>query len=64
MLGIKGLNAVEPPLREHHQDQEKCPLNPLSPNSDHRLISPCNIDALSMREVMRIQDMIIKDELC
>ena len=39
-------------------------INPLSPDSDHRQISPCNIDALLIREVMRIQDMIIKDELC
>ena len=39
-------------------------FNPLSPNSDHRQISPCNINALSIREIMRIQDMIIKDELC
>ena len=37
-------------------------LNPLSPKSDQHQISPCNIDALSNRMVMRITDMITQDE--
>ena len=32
-------------------------LNPLSPNSDHHRISPCNINAYSTTEAMRIKDM-------
>ena len=38
------------------------PLNPLSPNSDQHQISPCNINAYSTPEVMRIKDMITQDE--
>ena len=37
-------------------------LNPLSPKSDQHQISPCNINALSNRVVMRIRDMITQDE--
>ena len=37
-------------------------LNPLSPKSDQHHISPCNINALSNRVVMRIRDMITQDE--
>ena len=33
-------------------------LNPLSPKSDQHQISPCNINAYSICEVMRIKDMI------
>ena len=33
-------------------------FNPLSPNSDQHQISPCNINAYSIPEVMRIKDMI------
>ena len=36
--------------------------NPLSPKSDQRQISPCNINALQNRVVMRIKDMITQDE--
>ena len=36
-------------------------LNPLSPNSDQHQISPCNINALLNRVVMRITDMITQD---
>ena len=32
--------------------------NPLSPNSDRHQISPCNINAYSTPEVIRIKDMI------
>ena len=32
-------------------------VNPLSPKSDQHQISPCNINALYNREVMRITDM-------
>ena len=37
-------------------------INPLSPKSDQRQISPCNINALQNRVVMRIKDMITQDE--
>ena len=37
-------------------------LNPLSPKSDQCQISPCNINALQNRVVMRIKDMITQDE--
>ena len=36
--------------------------NSLSPNSDHHQISPCNINAHSTPEVMRIKDMITQGE--
>ena len=32
-------------------------INPLSLNSDHHQISPCNINGYSTPEVMRIKDM-------
>jgi len=38
------------------------PFNPLSPKSDQHQISPCNINALYDRVVMRIMDMITQDE--
>ena len=38
------------------------PSNPLSPTIDQRQISPCNINALLNRVVMRITDMITQDE--
>ena len=37
-------------------------LNPLNPNSDQHQISPCNINAHSIPEVIRIKDMITKGE--
>ena len=37
-------------------------LSPLSPNSDEHQISSCDVNALSIREVMRIEDMITQDE--
>ena len=37
-------------------------INPISPNSDQHQISPCNINAYSTSEVMRIKDMIIPGE--
>ena len=37
-------------------------LNRLSPKSDQHEISPYNINALENRVVMRIEDMIRKDE--
>ena len=40
-----------------------CFVNPLSPNSDQHQISPCNINAYSTPEVMRIKDMITQGEL-
>ena len=40
----------------------KAHVNPLSPKSDQHQISPCNIDALQNRVVMRITDVITQDE--
>ena len=37
-------------------------FNPLRPNGDQHQISPCNINACSTPEVMRIKDMISKGE--
>ena len=37
-------------------------FNPLSPNSDQHQISPCNINAYSTPEAMRIKDMITQGE--
>ena len=37
--------------------------NPLNPNSDQHQISPCNINANSTPEVMRIKDMITQGDL-
>ena len=37
-------------------------VNPLSPKSDQNQISPCNINTLLNRVVMRITDMITQDE--
>ena len=40
----------------------KLQINPLSPKSDQHQISPCNINALQNRVVMRIKDMITQNE--
>ena len=37
-------------------------INPLSPKSDQIQISPCNINALWNRVVMRIKEMITQEE--
>ena len=37
-------------------------INPLSPNSDQHQNSPCNINAYSTPEVMRMKDMITRGE--
>ena len=37
-------------------------INPFSPKSDQHQISPCNINTLLNRVVMRIADMITQDE--
>ena len=37
-------------------------VNPLSPKGDQHPISPCNINALQNRVVMRITDMMTQDE--
>ena len=47
--------------------QVKCiymcaPLTLLSPRSDQHQISPCNVNALENRVVMRITGMITQDE--
>ena len=41
-----------------NQEKQLLNINPLSPNSDQHEISPCNINAYSTPEVMRIKDMI------
>ena len=38
-------------------------IHPLSLDSDQHQISPCNMNALLIREVMGIKDMIIQDKL-
>ena len=38
-------------------------FNPLSPKSDQHQISPCNINALLNRVVVRIKEMITQDEI-
>ena len=38
------------------------PFDPLRPKNDQHQISPCNINALLNRVVMRITDMITQDE--
>ena len=45
-----------------HCDCIRCILNPLRSNSDQRQIYLCNINALSVREAMRIKDMITQRE--
>ena len=46
-----------------HQDPISThPIIPLSPNSDQHQISPCNINAYSTHEVMRIKDIITQGE--
>ena len=37
-------------------------INPLNPNSDQHQISPCNINAYSTPEVIRIKDKITQGE--
>ena len=37
-------------------------FNPLNPNSDRHQISPCNINAYSTPEVMRIKNVITQGE--
>ena len=37
-------------------------FDPLSPKIDQHQISPCNINALENRVVLRIMDMIKQDE--
>ena len=37
-------------------------FNSLSPNSDQHQISPCNINAYSTPEALRIKDMITQGE--
>ena len=39
-----------------------CLVGPLTPTSDQHQISPCNINAYSTPEVMRIKDMITQGE--
>ena len=37
-------------------------IKPLSPSSDQHQLSPCNINAYSTIEVMRIKDMITNSQ--
>ena len=41
---------------------DKFTLNPLSPKGDQHQISPCNINALQNRVVMRITHIITQEE--
>ena len=51
-LLLEKLNQMAP------TQQQVSKKSPLSPSSDQRQISPCNINAYSTPEVMRIKDMI------
>ena len=77
LLGLKGLTKPLGGFRTPYQVQtgvkqfrlREMPayinytkFNPLSPKSDQHQISPCNINALRNRIVMRITDMITQDE--
>ena len=42
--------------------EETLQINPLSLKGDQHQISPCNINALQNRVVMKITDMITQDE--
>ena len=63
----EGYNYVQKTPSQHyfictHLDARMKIINPLSPKSDQHQISPCNINALYNRVVMRITDMITQDE--
>ena len=47
-------------VREQRTRQQL--INPVTPNSDQHQISPCNINAYSTNEAMRIKDMITQCE--
>ena len=51
MLGIKGLKAENSSLNFND-------INPLRPSNDLSQTSPCNIQGLSVIEVLRIENMI------
>ena len=55
------LNEVLAWSRRYHRDTL---LNSLSPISDQYQIPPCNINAYSTPEIMRIKDMITQGEFC
>ena len=54
------LRRTKSPVKvtEHQMQLITVHFNPLRSNSDHRQISLCNIDAFSVREIMRIKDII------
>ena len=54
LLALRVVNQKMHPLVNYYFDHP----NPLSPNSDLTQISHCSIKSLSVREVMRIENMI------
>ena len=69
---MKKINCIKKKLKRQKRKQERkkgpnpkgmyC-INPLCPKSDQHLISPHNINNWSNKQVMRIQEMITKDEM-
>ena len=56
------MNTVEPLSSDHPQGKDTWLFNALSPNSDQHQASPCNNNAYSIPEVLRIKYMITKGE--
>ena len=56
------LKSAISPLPVDVRHSEKSLPNPLSPKSDQHEISPCNINTLYNRVVMRVTDMITQGE--
>ena len=51
------------PIRIQKKHTDVTCVNPVSPNSDQHQISPHQISVLQRIKVMRIEEMITKDEL-
>ena len=60
-LMLNSSRVVERKLNNGNDNNErfkKHEINPLRPNNDLSQTSPCNIKGLSVREVLRIENMI------
>ena len=62
MFLLKIMLIYDKPLLSSQRNKTMSAFNPLSPKSDQHRISPCNINALYHRVVMRIKDMIRQDK--
>ena len=60
---MDGLNGQGSTKQASAEDRVEETVNPSRSNSDQRQISLCNINVLSVSEVMRIKDMITQHEL-